>query len=104
MKYADFSIRVISDNPHARGSDRWRAGQIVAAMEGCSVDSIICALYAFERDTRDIGVVDPKRWIILFAGFVDGTAAWIDIIRSGNKIGRGEYGRYVADIEIGKSK
>jgi hypothetical protein len=37
MKYADFSIRVIADNPHARGSDRWRAGQIVAAMEGNAI-------------------------------------------------------------------
>ncbi len=63
----NFTIRVIGDNPHRRGSDTWRAGQIVEAMEGCHIRTIIMALESFEQN-RKIGVADPARWITHFAG------------------------------------
>ncbi len=85
---ADFTIRVVGANPHRAQSQSWRAGQIVAAMEGCRVESIICALNAYERDDTPKGVGDPARWLSHFAGLESeesnkATTPWIEIVHLG---------------------
>lgn len=80
----NFTIRVITNNPHRKGTDTWRAGQIVEAMEGCHIKSIIIALEAFEQN-RKVGVVDPARWISHFAGLENKNSGkyatpWVEIL------------------------
>ena len=79
LKDADFTIRVIGTNPHEQGSDTWRAGHIVEAMEGCSIRSIIEALTMFE-DNRLSGIGDPARWLSTFAGLDRKIEPWIEIL------------------------
>lgn len=91
MTTADFSVRILGTNPHQEGSITWRAGRIVASMEGCNVHSIIAALSAFERDTTPKGIANPTRWLSHFAGLESiesGKAIqpWIEIVYSGQVI------------------
>jgi hypothetical protein len=88
---SDFTIRVIGSNPHRVATQSWRAGQIVAAMAGCRVESIVCALRAYERDNTPKGIGDPARWLSHFAGLESddsgkGTAAWIEIVHAGEAV------------------
>ncbi len=85
LKDAEFTIRVIGANPHERGSDTWRAGHIVEAMEGCSIRSIIEALTMFE-DNRLSGVGDPARWLSTFAGLDHKIDPWIEILYKGQVV------------------
>jgi len=79
LKESKFTVRLIGENPHEQGSDAWRAGHIVEAMEGCSVRSIIEALTMFE-DNRISGVGDPARWLSTFAGLDNKIDPWIEIL------------------------
>jgi hypothetical protein len=79
LKECKFTVRVIGENPHERGSDAWRAGQIIEAMEGCSISSIIEALTVFE-DNRISGIGDPARWLSTFAGFDKKIEPWLEIL------------------------
>lgn len=79
LKECKFTVRVTGDNTFEQGSDAWRAGQIVQAMEGCSIRSIIEALTMFE-DNRLSGVGDPARWLSTFAGFDNKVEPWIEIL------------------------
>jgi len=88
---ADFTIRVSGPNPFSEQTQRWRAGQIVAAMSGCRVESIICALTAYERDDTPKGVGNPSRWLAHFAGLESETsgkalAPWIEIVHAGEVV------------------
>lgn len=88
MRTADFTIRVIRPNPHRLKTHIWRAGQIVTAMEGCSVENIVRALTALEEDTGDAGLGDPARWLTHFAGLESTESGklmepWIEIVHSG---------------------
>lgn len=47
---------------------RWRAGQLVIAMEGCRVENIIRALAALEEDVGDAGKRTPAHWLTHFSG------------------------------------
>ncbi len=88
FKDFDFTIHLISDNPHRKGTDNWRAGQIIEAMEGCYVPSIVKALRTFEEN-RTVGVADPAGWLNHFAGFGSGPRdikPWIEIIYKGKKL------------------
>ena len=81
---SDFCYRVIGSNPHREKTQSWRAGQIAIAMEGCRVESVICALRSFERDETPKGIGEPARWLSHFAGLESGdsgnaTSAWIEI-------------------------
>lgn len=83
LKQYDFTIGLMAENPHHKGKDIWRAGRIVEGMEGCSVPLIVEALSAFEKN-RKVGVVDPARWLIHFAGLEGGNSGknmepWIEI-------------------------
>ena len=81
-------MQILSSNPHNRGTDIWRAGQIVDAMEGCSVHSIVKALRLFEQN-REVGEGDPARWLLHFAGLESGSRemeGWIEILYQGKKI------------------
>lgn len=85
MKEADFTVRVIRPNPHREKTQTWRAGQIVTGMEGCSIQSIVRALTAFEEETREVGLADPARWLTHFAGLESAESGkkmepWIEII------------------------
>ncbi|GAB3309194.1 hypothetical protein [Haliea atlantica] len=84
LKDVDFTVRVIGENPHRKGTDNWRAGQIVEAMEGCHVSSILSALRSFEEN-RIVGVADPARWLSHFAGLESASASkkiepWIEVL------------------------
>ena len=86
----DFTIRVVGENPHRPGTDLWRAGRIVEAMEGCDVPLIVDALTCFEKN-RTKGVADPARWLSDFAGLESaasnkGQKPWIEIIHSGQLV------------------
>ena len=88
---SDFSYRVIAANPHREKSQSWRAGQIAIAMEGCRIESVICALRSFERDETSKGIGDPARWLSHFAGLESGdsgkaTPPWIEIVHGGDAI------------------
>ena len=88
MLAAKFTIRVLDENPHRRGSITWRAGQLVAAMEGCSVPSIVSALTALEHDTTPKGMGAPERWLTHFAGLESIESGkriepWIEIVHDG---------------------
>ena len=97
LKEAELTIRVIGANPHEKGSDAWRAGHIVEAMEGCSIRSIIEALTMFE-DNRLSGVGDPARWISTFAGLDEKIDPWIEILHEGRVVrSEEEYRERVAD-------
>jgi hypothetical protein len=90
---SDFRYRVIGANPHPEQSQSWRAGQIAIAMEGCRIESVICALRSFERDETPKGIGDPSRWLSHFAGLESGdsgraTAAWIEILRDGKPVSK----------------
>ena len=88
FKETDFTIRIIAKNPHRKGSDNWRAGLIIEAMEGCNVLSIVKALYLMEEN-RTVGVGDPARWLTHFAGLESGPRerdGWIEILYKGNKV------------------
>jgi hypothetical protein len=81
---SDFSYRITGSNPHRDRSQSWRAGQIAIAMEGCRIESVICALRSFERDETPKGIGDPARWLSHFAGLESGdsgkeTSPWIEI-------------------------
>lgn len=89
LKDAKFTVRILSENPHRKGTDNWRAGRIIEAMEGCEVPSIIDALTLFEEN-RIVGVADPARWLAHFAGLENSPAKaiepWIEIIYRGNVV------------------
>jgi len=85
LKETKFTVRIIAANPHERGSDAWRAGHIVEAMEGCSIRSIIEALTMFE-DNRLSGIGDPARWLSTFAGLDKKIDPWIEILHSGQPV------------------
>lgn len=85
MKRAHSTVQITNPNPHRRGTQIWRAGQIVTGMEGCRLESIINALTAMEEDTRDVGVADPARWLSHFAGLESRESGkevepWIEIL------------------------
>jgi hypothetical protein len=80
-----FTVRIIGVNPHEKGSDAWRAGHIIEAMEGCSVRSIIEALTMFE-DNRLSGIGDPARWLTTFSGMDNKIDPWIEILHNGQLI------------------
>lgn len=91
MNEANFTIRVIGRNPHREGTNTWRAGELVTAMAGCDVRSIVAALEALERDTTDKGIRNPARWLTHFAGLesqMSGKqrAPWIEIVHDGTKV------------------
>jgi dCTP diphosphatase len=88
---SNFTIRVISANPHQETSTAWRAGRLVVAMEGCSVPSIIAALTSLEHETTPKGVGDPARWLTHFAGLESiesgkGIEPWIEILHAGKVV------------------
>ena len=85
LKDTTFRVRIIGKNPHEKGSDAWRAGHIVEAMEGCSVGSIIEALTMFEQN-RLSGIGDPARWISAFAGLDRKIDPWIEILINGEVV------------------
>ncbi len=85
LKESKFTVRLIGENPHERGSDAWRAGRIIEAMEGCSVRSIIEALTMFE-DNRLSGIGDPARWLSTFAGLDNKIEPWIEILHDGKVV------------------
>jgi hypothetical protein len=68
MEEASFTVRIVRPNPHRAGTITWRAGELVTAMAGCDVRSIVSALEALERDTTRAGVGNPARWLSHFAG------------------------------------
>jgi len=91
MKEAEFTVHVLSQNPHKKKSMRWRAGQVISALEGCRIDNIILALRALESDTGDAGVGDPARWLTHFAGLESEESGkymkpWIEIVYKGDRI------------------
>ena len=91
MKRAKFTIQLIQPNPHRADTMAWRAGQLATAMVGCSVNSIIKALTALERDTDNTGVGDPARWLTHFAGLESkasgkGIEAWLEIVSGDNVV------------------
>ena len=91
MVTAKFSIRVVSSNPHRVGSITWRAGQLVAAMEGCRVAAIVSALASLERDTTSKGKADPARWLTHFAGLESTESGkamrpWIELVHAGRVV------------------
>ena len=85
LRVAKFTVRIVGTNPHERGSDAWRAGHIVEAMEGCSVRSIIEALTMFENN-RLSGIGDPARWLSTFAGLDNKIDPWIQILHDGHVV------------------
>ena len=90
LKESDFTVRIIRENPHRKGSDNWRAGQIIEAMEGCHTKSILSALSSFEEN-RVVGVADPARWLSHFAGLESANASkkiepWIEVIHGGQPV------------------
>ena len=91
MVSANFSIRVVANNPHRIGSITWRAGQLVAAMEGCRIAAIVAALASLERDTTLAGKGDPARWLTHFAGLESAESGkamrpWIELVHDGRAI------------------
>ncbi len=91
VKTANFTVRVLKENPHRKQSIRWKAGQLVVAMEGCEVGSIVLALAALERDTTTVGIGDPARWLTHFAGLESAESGkkvhpWIAIFHDGEVI------------------
>jgi hypothetical protein len=91
MQSANFSIRVLESNSHHEGSITWRAGRLVAAMEGCDVHAIIAALASLERDTTPKGIADPARWLSHFAGLESPDSGkalqpWIEIVHAGQVV------------------
>ena len=85
LKKTTFTIRIVGENPHEKGSDAWRAGHIAEAMEGCSISSIIEALTMFE-DNRLSGIGDPALWISTFAGLDSKIKPWIEILLNGKVV------------------
>jgi hypothetical protein len=90
IEQADFTVRITSENSHRKGSDIWRAGQIVQAMEGCDVYSIIAALMLFESN-RTASVDDPASWLTHFAGIESAGSSknmqpWIVILHAGTPV------------------
>jgi hypothetical protein len=90
LKSCNFTVRVAGENPHRRGSNNWCAGQIVEAMEGCHIRSIISALSSFEEN-RTVGVADPARWLTHFSGLATAKASksispWVEIIFEDNLV------------------
>jgi hypothetical protein len=90
MSAAAFTVRVIGKNPHKEGTQIWRAGLIIAGMEGCDMFDIIHALTAFER-VRSVGVQAPSRWISQFAGLESKKSGksmepWLEIMHRGKTI------------------
>lgn len=88
FKETNFTIRLLAQNPHRKGSDNWRAGQIIEAMEGCTVTSIVKVLRLMEEN-RKVGVGDPARWLTHFAGLESGSRemeGWIEILYKGKRI------------------
>jgi len=86
-----FTIRLTRANPHRENSTAWRAGRLVAAMEGCSVPSIIAALTALERETTPKGVSDSGRWLTHFAGLESLASGkriepWIEVLYAGDVV------------------
>lgn len=70
---------------------RWRAGQLVAAMEGCNAIAIVAALIALEQDTTPKKKGDPARWLSHFAGLESsesgkGLKPWIEIVHAGHVV------------------
>lgn len=91
MKEASFTIRVIRRNPHREGTITWRVGELVTAMAGCDVRTIVAALEALERDTTEKGIGNPARWLTHFAGLesqMSGKqmAPWIEISHNGKEV------------------
>lgn len=91
MSTASFTVRVLSANPHKVGTITWRVGQVVVAMAGCAVPSIVSALAALERDTTPKGVSDPARWLSHFAGLESdesgkGMTPWIEILNDAQAV------------------
>ena len=91
MKFAHFTVRVISANPHREKTLTWRAGQIVTGMEGCDVQNIVRALTAFEQDTGEAGVGNPARWLTHFAGLESPESGkhmdpWIEITYGAERV------------------
>jgi len=85
LKDCNFTVRLVGANPHEQGSDAWRAGRIIEAMEGCSIRSIIEALTVFE-DNRVSGIGDPARWLSTFAGLDRKIEPWIEIRHDGRPV------------------
>jgi hypothetical protein len=88
---ANFSVRILRANPHREQTTTWKAGQLVVAMEGCDIRSIVRALTALEKDTTKAGVGDPARWLTHFAGLESVGSGknmdpWIEIIHDGEVI------------------
>lgn len=70
---------------------RWRAAQLVSAMDGCTCESVICALTALEKGRAPFKVGDPARWLSHFSGFeseASGKAMtpWIEILHGGIRV------------------
>jgi hypothetical protein len=91
MYTASFTVRVLGANPHKVGTITWRVGQVVTAMAGCAVSSIVSALAALERDTTPKGVADPARWLSHFAGLESdesgkGLVPWIEILHNAEPV------------------
>jgi hypothetical protein len=86
-----FVIRVLDAPAFQHGSMRWRAAQIVAAMDGCTCRSVIAALTALEQGCPPFKVGDPARWLTHFAGLESeasgkAMAAWIEILHDGKPV------------------
>ena len=86
-----FTIHVVAPNPFREGTISWRAGQIVIALEGCAVLSIVDALTAFTRDATPKGTGDPPRWLTHFAGLESDESGkalspWIEIVHEGRSV------------------
>jgi hypothetical protein len=64
---------------------RWRAAQLVTAMDGCTCESIVCALTALEIGCPPHKLGNPARWLTHFAGLESdesgkAMSAWISIL------------------------
>jgi hypothetical protein len=91
LKEANFTIRVTRRNPHREGTITWRVGELVTAMAGCDIHSILAAIEALERDTTEKGVGNPARWLTHFAGLESQSSGkhmepWIEIAIDGMKV------------------
>jgi hypothetical protein len=85
------SIRIVGPNPFKEGTISWRAGRIVAALEGCAVRAIVAALAAFTRDVTPKRTGDPARWLTHFAGLESEESGkalkpWIEIVHEGEPV------------------
>jgi hypothetical protein len=88
MPRSGFIVRVLGEHAFRPKSMRWRAAELVAAMDGCTCESVICALTALEIGCPPFKVGKPARWLTHFAGLesvASGKAMkpWIEIIHNG---------------------